>query len=124
MSYTHPSNTSYLFRVIHSTYIEKAQTEMKRAFRDSPEEDRTDIAYRLFNEHPCQYQSLYANEDEMFLSFNEPDRRCVRPSLILHALADMVTYVKETLDCEEVDITKIDCLFALALALECAKIVT
>ena len=68
--------------------------------------------------NPYQYQSLYNNVDELFLHFDGSHRA---PFQVLRALDAMAEYIKDTLDIESVDLTKIDALFALALAYEWAS---
>jgi hypothetical protein len=112
-----------LFNDIHTHYLEKATKLLNDEIEDDSEEDRMVIAHREFNGstrpiNPYQYQSLYNNVDELFLHFDGSHRA---PFQVLRALDAMAEYIKDTLDIESVDLTKIDALFALALAYEWAR---
>jgi hypothetical protein len=108
---------SLLFNEIHTHYFAKATKLLDDEINDS--EDRMDIAHREFNDYDCQYQNLYNNIDELFL--HDDVGRQIPPFQVLRALDAMTEFIKDTLDCESVDVTKLEATFALALAYEWAS---
>jgi len=110
---------SLLFNEIHTQYFAKATKLLDDEIEEGSEEDRMDIAQREFNDNECQYQNLYINIDELFL--HDDVERQIPPFQVLRALDAMTEYIKDTLDCESVDVTKLEVTFALALAYEWAS---
>jgi len=116
---TNTIKMSLLFNEIHTHYFAKATKLLDDEIEEGSEEDRIDIAQREFNDNECQYQNLYINIDELFL--HDDVERQIPPFQVLRALDAMTEYIKDTLDCESVDVTKLEVTFALALAYEWAS---
>ena len=107
-----------LFQETHAHYKTKAEAFLAEEYEENQDEDSTQIAYRCFNETEWQFQQLYDNADDLF---RLPSGAHPAPAYTLRVLYDMMEYVKDILDCESVDVSKIECSFALALAVECAR---